>query len=137
MSCPMLRYYVEECMYATVENVADGFRPITEEETKQCEALIKEAGIIIDTYNEKAVPDKKRLVTCRMVRRTLEENAGRNGNSYLPIGATQGSISAMGYSQSWTLQGATGELYLSRLEKKILGLGNKVGYTNPLGVSND
>lgn len=123
-------------MYATVENVVDGFRTLNEEEIKQCEALIKEAAIIIDIYNKGAEIDKKRIVTCRMIHRTLGEKS-TGDNNYLPIGATQGSVSALGYSQSWTLQGSTGELYLSRLEKKILGVGNKAGYTCPLGVSND
>jgi hypothetical protein len=39
----------------------------------------------------------------------------------------------MGYSQSWTItNGATGELYLSRAEKKMLGAGNSIGSHSPL-----
>jgi hypothetical protein len=45
-------------------------------------------------------------------------------------------MSALGYSQSWTLSGgATGELYLSKLEKSMLGLGtigNSIGSYSPV-----
>ena len=49
------------------------------------------------------------------------------------MGATQGSASAMGYTQSWTMSGgSSGELYLSKLEKRLLGLGSRVGAHSPL-----
>jgi hypothetical protein len=51
----------------------------------------------------------------------------------VPVGATQGSASALGYSQSWTISnGSTGELYLSRTEKRLLGVGNKIGSYSPV-----
>jgi hypothetical protein len=41
-------------------------------------------------------------------------------------------MSAMGYSQSWTISGGgTGELYLGKLEKKLLGSGNRIGSYSP------
>ena len=50
-----------------------------------------------------------------------------------PMGATQGTATALGYSQSWTMSGgSTGELYLSKLEKKLLGVGSKLGAHSPL-----
>mgnify|MGYP007022400899 CR=1 FL=1 len=46
---------------------------------------------------------------------------------------TQGSMAARGYSQSWTLSGgATGELYLSKMEKQLLGKGNAIGSYSPV-----
>ena len=50
------------------------------------------------------------------------------------MGATQGSMSALGYTQSWTMgsNGSTGELYLSKLEKKLLGIGDRIGSRSPL-----
>jgi hypothetical protein len=48
------------------------------------------------------------------------------------MGATQGSVSALGYSQSWTIgSGSTGELYISKVEKKMLGAGNAIGSYSP------
>lgn len=114
--------------YATIDEIQAGFRELTDEETTIATALSDEAAVIIDAYNSEASADAKRVVTCRMVRRAMGD-----GESTVPIGATQGSISAMGYSQSWTLSsGSTGELYLSKIEKKLLGAGNRIGVHSPL-----
>ena len=109
----------------------DGFRVLTSEEQTRAEVLLQEAAIIIDAYNQAASTDAKRLVSCRMVRRQL--GAGDGGDIQFPMGSTQGSMSAMGYSQSWTMgSGSVGELYLSKLDKKLLGVGNRIGAHSPL-----
>lgn len=43
------------------------------------------------------------------------------------------------YSQSWTMgSGSAGELYLSKLEKKLLGVGDRIGACSPLeGLCDD
>ena len=115
--------------YASVEDVqARMSRTMTEAEQAVCEALLEDAAVIIDAYNESATADAKEVVSCRMVIRSLG-----SGDAVMPIGATQGSMSALGYSQSWTIgsTGATGELYLEKLEKKLLGTGNKIGSYSP------
>lgn len=122
--------------YANAYDVEDGFRTLTSEEQTRAEVLLQEAAIIIDAYNQAASADAKRLVSCRMVRRQL--GAGDNGDIQFPMGSTQGSMSAMGYSQSWTMgSGSVGELYLSKLDKKLLGVGNRIGAHSPLeGMTN-
>ena len=116
--------------YATVSSVAAGFRELTEEEQAKCQALLEEAAVIIDSYNADADPDSKCLVSCRMVRRQFGDGGDTGA---FPMGASQGSVSAMGYSQTWTLaSGSTGELYLSKLEKKLLGVGDRIGSKSPL-----
>lgn len=122
--------------YATAYDVEEGFRALTSEEQTRAEALLQEAAIIINAYNQSASTDVKRLVSCRMVRRQL--GAGDGGDIQFPMGSTQGSMSAMGYSQSWTMgSGSVGELYLSRLDKKLLGVGNRIGAHSPLeGMTN-
>jgi hypothetical protein len=58
---------------------------------------------------------------------------GDGEDAGVPIGATQGSMSGLGYSQSWTLSnGSTGEMYLSKLDKQLLGYGNKIGSYSPV-----
>lgn len=115
--------------YATVDDVESGFRTLDEDEQTRCSALIEEAAVIIDSYNSEASDEVKKVVTCRMVRRAI----GDSDTTTVPIGATQGSISAMGYSQSWTVgTGSAGELYLSKLEKHLLGLGDKIGSYSPV-----
>lgn len=68
-------------------------------------------------------------MSCSMVMRAM----GSANEVGIPVGATQGSASALGYSQSWTIgNGATGELYLTRTEKKILGVSNRIGSYSPV-----
>jgi len=104
-------------------------RTLSEEEEKICETLLEDAAVLVDSYNQEAKMEAKKVVSCRMVIRAI----GDGETSDIPIGATQGSMSALGYSQSWTLaNGATGELYLSKTEKKMLGVGNRIGSYSPL-----
>lgn len=116
--------------YAEVQDVEAGFRALSKEEQTRCAALLSEAAIIIDAYNPDAGEDAKRLVSCRMVRRLLGD--GEDAVSF-PMGATQGTATALGYSQSWTMSGgSSGELYLSKLEKRLLGIGSRIGAHSPL-----
>lgn len=116
--------------YATVADVqARMMRQMGAGEEAICATLIEDAGVMIDTYNAQASADVKKIVTCRMVLRAL----GDGSSSGYPIGATQGSMSGLGYSQSWTIgAGANAELYLSKLDKKMLGVGNRVGSWSPV-----
>ena len=117
--------------YAAVTDVQAGFRTLDEEEAERCDALLEEAAIVIDAFSAKADADRKRLVSCRMVRRQLGD--GDKGGISYPTGASQGSASALGYSQTWTMSGGSvGELYLSKLEKQLLGVGNRIGGHSPL-----
>ena len=116
--------------YATVSDVqARMTRTLSPDEQSVCSTMLDDAAVIIDAYNSEATADAKKIVSCRIVERAL----GDGGETGIPMGATQASQSALGYSQSWTFSaGSTGELYLSKLEKQMLGIGNKIGANNPL-----
>lgn len=116
--------------YATVEDVQKRMtRAMSTSEQTMCETLLEDASVIIDSYNADADADKKLIVACRMVVRQL----GDGESIGIPIGATQGSMSGLGYSQSWTVSnGSTGEMYLSKLDKKLLGVGNRIGSYSPV-----
>lgn len=117
--------------YATVEDVqARMTRAMSEDEETICGTLLDDAAIIIDSYNSAADSANKLIVSCRMVIRALGDGEGTG----IPMGATQGSMSAMGYSQSWTMSGGAsiGELYLNKLDKKLLGSGNTIGSYSPV-----
>lgn len=115
--------------YATTDDVAAGFRELSDDEFKVCETLLTRSAVIIDVYNKDAPEDAKKIVSCNMVVRAL----GDTDLSSVPIGATQGTVSAMGYSQSWTLgSGSAGEMYLSKLDKKLLGVNDRIGSYSPV-----
>lgn len=116
--------------YAEIVDVVSRMtRTLSESERNVCETLLDDAAVLIDSYNSNATAEVKKVVSCRMVIRAI----GDGESSDIPIGASQGSMSAMGYSQSWTMSnGSTGELYLSKAEKKMLGVGNRIGSYSPV-----
>ena len=115
--------------YATVSDVqARMTRQMSVAEQSVCSNLLDDAAVIIDAYNSEADAEAKKLVSVRMVTRAM----GDGTDAGIPMGATQGSMSALGYSQSWTIgAGSAGELYLGKLEKKLLGYGNLIGSYSP------
>ena len=116
--------------YATVSDVqARMARTMSADEQTRCATLLDDAAVMIDGYNKNASTDAKKIVSCRMVIRIM----GDSQSSGVPIGASQGSMSALGYSQSWTVGtgGSTGELYLGKEDRKLLGYGNNIGSYSP------
>lgn len=117
--------------YATLSDVeARITRTLSATEETVCTSLLDDAAVMIDAWASDASTDVKKVVSCRMVARAL----GDGENSGVPVGATQGSMSGLGYSQSWTIgsAGAAGELYLSKVEKQLLGVGNRIGSYSPV-----
>ena len=98
-------------------------------QTNVCSNLLDDAAVIIDAFAQNASSDAKKVVSCRMVIRAL----GDGSDIGVPIGATQGSMSGLGYSQSWTMSGgSTGELYLAKADKILLGSGKNIGSYSPV-----
>ena len=116
--------------YATAVDVQRRMvKPLSDDQMDVCAALLDDAGVLIDAIAPNASDEAKATVSCSMVIRAM----GSQGDLTVPTGATQGSASALGYSQSWTFgNGATGELYLSRTEKRLLGVGNRIGSYSPV-----
>lgn len=115
--------------YATLQDIKDRIlRDLSTDEETVATSLLEDAAVIIDDYNQSAPADAKKVVSCRMVIRALGD-----GDSSMPMGATQGTMSGLGYSQSWTMGsgGSTGELYIGKLEKKLLGVGDMIGSHSP------
>ena len=114
--------------YATYQDVQDRMNnTMSASEQAICTKLLDDAAVMIDSYNEAAAADIKKLVSIRMVTRCMSVSDG------IPIGATQGSMAGLGYSESWTVSsGAVGELYFGKEDKRLLGIGNKIGASSPL-----
>ena len=115
--------------YATVEEIENRFRTLDEDEKERCEALLEDAAEIIDAFSGQDVPEStKALVSRNMVIRTLG-----SGDINVPIGATQATQTGLGYTSSVTFgSGQSGELYLSKTDKKLLHIGNHIGSRSPV-----
>lgn len=115
--------------YATYEDVEKGFRALDADEREKAEELLKRAAVIIDAVAATGVSDDvKGLVSCNMVTRALG-----SGDVQIPVGATQGTQTGLGYTSSYTFgSGSSGELYLSKTDKKLLKCGNRIGSYSPV-----
>lgn len=119
--------------YATVADVqARLTRDLSPDEEAVCAAMLDDAAVMIDAAAPRAPLAAAQLVSCRMVLRAL----GDGGITGVPMGATQGSMSGLGYSQSWTIGGggSVGELYLGKSDRALLGCGNAIGTRSPIEV---
>lgn len=117
--------------YATVNDIeARLTRDLSTDEQAVCETLLEDAAVLINAYNRSPELEAAKVVSCRMVIRAI----GDGGGNGFPVGAQSGSMSALGYSQSWSVPsaGANGELYLSKTEKTMLGVGNRIGAYSPV-----
>lgn len=119
-------------VYAWVQDVqARMLRSLTADEEDICASYLQDAALMIDAVAPEANEAAKKTVSCRMVIRML----GDGSDAGVPLGATQGSMSALGYSQSWTFPsgaGGNGEMYLSKADKMLLGCGRRVGSYSPV-----
>ena len=116
--------------YATVSDVqARMLRTLSTDEEALCGTFLDDVAVMIDGTNTSATADIKKVVSCRVVIRAL----GDGSDIGVPMGATQGSMSGLGYSQSWTISsgGSVGVLYFDKTEKKMLGLSNLIGSYSP------
>ena len=117
--------------YATVADVqARMTNTMSQDQQSICSNLLDDAAVMIDAVALNASADEKKVVSCRMVIRAMSVAED------VPVGASQGSMSALNYSQSWTMgtNASVGELYLSSQDKKTLGVGNAIGASNPLAI---
>lgn len=107
-------------MYANLEDVTARLtRQLSESESAAAAAYLEDAAALIDSVAPEALPSAKKTVSCRMVVRAMSSQ-----DPYVPIGATQGSMGGLGYTQSWTVgSGSVGQIYLDKTDKTILGVG--------------
>lgn len=114
--------------YVTVEEIENGYRKLSDDESRLCTDLIAEASTLIDAYALSADEGIKKIVAKRMIRRAIASS----GAGTVPFGSNGGTVSAMGYSQSFTMTGTVGEVYLSRAEKNMLGSKARIGFSSSL-----
>lgn len=115
--------------YATVQDVQDGMlKTMTEREREVCATLLDRAAVIIDAVALDAPEEAKKTVSCMIVERALSSGAGD-----IPLGATQVSRGGLGYTESWSISGGSvGQLYLSKTERKLLGIANQIDSHSPV-----
>ena len=122
--------------YADVSDLEVRWRTLTDDEQARAEALLDDASAMLDAYITVDETDEKQLnllkiVVCNMVERAMSTG----GDMY---GVTQQSMTAVGFSQQFSYANPTGDLYITKAEKRMLGIsGTGNGRTLMYGMVGD
>lgn len=77
-------------------------------------AMMAQSGVEIDPEDE-AQAKALNMVSCAMVQRVMSVDEDI-------YGVTKGSMTADVYSQTWTYDNPTGDMYVKKQEKDLLGI---------------
>jgi hypothetical protein len=119
--------------YATSSDVSNRYGDIAEADAQRVETLLDDASAIIRSLGGKAssaLSDDEaavyRSICCAMVHRVMISPA------WAALGVTQHSQTAGAFSESYSFGNPNGDLYLTKSEKKTLGLAkSRIGTIAP------
>ena len=115
--------------YATVSDIEARWRALTTEEEARAAVLIDDASAILTQLVDVDPEDAEQAalletVCCNMVIRAMSAS----GSDL--FGVSQASMTAGPYSQSMSYANPSGDMYLTKLEKQLLGVNS--GYIRSL-----
>lgn len=114
--------------FATVADVEERWRELSEDEETRCGALLSDASVMIAAELSKRGTDVEGIdpdgllgksltsVTCSMVIRSMKTPVDQQAT-------TNYTQSAVGYSESFAYANPSGDLYLTKTERRQLGIG--------------
>ena len=112
--------------YATIADLESRWRTLTSDEQIVALTLLDDAAVLIDSMGTPSSSAAALIVSCDMVRRSMSMS---QADTY---GLSQASMTAGPYAQQLTYANPTGEMYLTRTERKMLGfLGGAIGFARP------
>jgi len=112
--------------YATVADLEARWRDLAESERAVASALLDDAAALIDSYGTPSSAQAALAVSCSMVRRAMNPMTAEF------YGVSQASMTAGSYQQQMTYANPSGDLYLTKQEKRELGFGiGKLGMARP------
>lgn len=111
--------------FAEVSDIEARWRELSTSEESRANVLIDDASAMLAGLVDVDVADTRQLellkiVCCNMVIRAM---SATESDSY---GASNMSMTAGPYTQSWTYSNPTGDMYLTRQEKRLLGIASSV-----------
>ncbi len=105
--------------YATVPDLADRWRPLSADEAARATTLLADAAARIDAAKPPADPatdlQVRKIISCDMVKRAMLAPVDQPA-------ATQAQQSAGIFSAGITYANPTGDLYLTKGDRALLGL---------------
>lgn len=121
--------------YADVFDLEVHWRTLTDDERLRAEALLDDASAMLDAYitvdeSDEQLMKRLKIVVCNMVKRVMSTD-----DLY---GVTQQSMTAVGFSRQFSYANPTGDLYITKAEKRMLGIsGTGKGRTLMYGMVGD
>lgn len=117
--------------YATVSDIESRWRALSQDEKSRASVLIDDASAMLTALvviNEGDTEQAQLLkqVCCSMVIRAMSATEAD------AFGVSQTSMTAGPYTQSWNYANPSGDMYLTRLEKRLLGITS--GYIGSIPV---
>ena len=107
--------------YATVEELEERWRDLSETEKGKAAVLLGDAAAILDAemgrcgIEAEGRTEKLRYVSCQMVRRAMA--SGADGGDYTSVSRTAGS-----FTEQYSLANPSGDMYLTANERRLLGV---------------
>ena len=115
--------------YADVSDLEARWRTLSSEEIARAEVLLEDAAVRLDALCATSVPATPQelaarlIVSCEMVKRAMA--SGDTGG----VGVTSVQQGAGPYQQTMQFTNPTGDLYLTKADKVLLGCGNQEAFT--------
>ena len=117
-------------MYATVEDLEARWRTLTADERDRAGVLLEYAAVRLDAACPPSDPPTaqelaaRKIVSCEMVKRAMATSGGIGG-----VGVTSVQQGAGPYQETVQFSNPTGDLYLSKSDRKLLGCGAQEAFT--------
>lgn len=119
--------------YATVADLKARWRTLTSDEQSRAAVLLGDAAVRLDvlcppsdapTENEL---DARKIVSCEMVKRAMATPGGTDG-----VGVASSQSGAGPFQQTLQFSNPSGDLYVTKSDRALLGCGNQVAFTFPM-----
>lgn len=119
--------------YATVADLEARWRTLSSDERSRAGVLLGDAGVRLDVLCPSSVPpteielDARMIVSCDMVKRAMATPGGSDG-----VGVASSQAGAGPFQQTLQFSNPSGDLYLTKSDRALLGCGNQVAFTFPM-----
>lgn len=117
--------------FATLEDLEARRGDLSPEEMERAATLLDDAAAILQSFVNVDPSDTEqaellRMVSCNMVNRAMSASLDA-------FGVSNSSITAGVYTQSWQYANPSGDMYLTKMEKRLLGVsGSYIGTIRPM-----
>ncbi len=116
--------------YATVEDVEVRWRPLSPDEKARAGVLLEDAAVYLDAVCVPSDPptdselSARLVVSVGMVKRAMASGTGAGA-----VGVTSVQQGAGPYQETMQFANPTGDLYLTKGDRKLLGCGAQAAFT--------